>query len=45
MPDGQNQVKQLFENEFAFNVSNFLPIHFVRKYNVDKELSWFCGVL
>ena len=42
--DGQNQVTQLFENEFVFNVSDSPTIHFVRKYNVDKELSWFDGV-
>jgi hypothetical protein len=42
--DGQNKVKQLFENEFNFNPSNStLPS--VRNYNVDKELSWFDGVL
>ncbi len=41
--EGQNKVKQLFENEFNFNLSDSSSS--VRKYNVDKELSWFDGVL
>lgn len=42
--EGQNKVKQLFENEFDFNMSGSSPSS-IRKYNVDKELSWFDGVL
>jgi len=42
--DGQNKVTQLFENEFNLNSSKF-TLTSTRNYNVDKELSWFDGVL
>ncbi len=41
----QNQIKQLFENEIAFLESNSYPKSSFKGYNMDKELSWFDGVL
>ena len=43
--DGQNQIKQLFENEIVFLESNSHPKSSFKGYNVNKELSWFDGVL
>ena len=43
--DMQNQIKQLFENEIAFLESNSYPKSSFNGYNIDKELSWFDGVL
>ncbi|HET9009059.1 MAG TPA: hypothetical protein VFN17_02950 [Nitrosarchaeum sp.] len=43
--DGQNQIKQLFENEISFIESQSLPKSSFKGYNIDKELSWFDGVL
>lgn len=43
--DGQNQIKQLFENEISFIESQSLPKSSFKDYNIDKELSWFDGVL
>ena len=43
--DMQNQIKQLFENEIAFLESNSYPKSAFNGYNIDKELSWFDGVL
>lgn len=42
---GQNHIKQLFENEIAFIESNSYPKISFKGYNIDKELSWFDGVL
>jgi hypothetical protein len=44
-PEMQNQIKQLFENEIAFLESNSYPKSSFKGYNIDKELSWFDGVL
>lgn len=43
--DGQNHVKQLFESEISFLESNSYPKSSFNGYNVDKELSWFDGIL
>lgn len=43
--DGQNQAKELFENEIAFLKSDSRPKSSFKGYSVDKELSWFDGVL
>jgi hypothetical protein len=39
----QSQVKQLFENEISFLES--YPKSSFKGYNVNKELSWFDGVI
>lgn len=43
--DGQKHLRQLFENEVAFLESNSYPKSSFNGYNVNKELSWFDGVL
>ena len=43
--EGQNQVKQLFEHEIVFLKSKAYPKSFFKGCNVDKELSWFDGVM
>jgi len=43
--DMQNQIKQLFEDEVTFLESNSYPKSSFKGYNIDKELSWFDGVL
>ena len=42
---GQKHVKTLFENEIDFLESNKYPKSSFNGYNIDKELSWFDGVL
>jgi hypothetical protein len=43
--DGQNHIKELFENEVALLQSDPNQKLSFKGYNVDKELSWFDGVL
>jgi hypothetical protein len=43
--DGQKHLRQLFENEVTFLESNSYPKSSFNGYNVNKELSWFDGVL
>ena len=43
--DGQNKIKQFFENEIIFLQSASYPKSSFKGYNIDKELSWFDGVL
>ena len=43
--DGKNHVKQLFESEITFLKSGSYPKSSFNGYNIDKELSWFDGVM
>lgn len=43
--DGQNNLKQLFENEITFLESNSYPKTSFNGFNINKELSWFDGVI
>jgi hypothetical protein len=42
--NGQNQLKNLFEHEIVF-LESMSPKSSFKGYNIDKELSWFDGVL
>ena len=43
--DGKNNMTQLFENEIEFLKSHTDFKSSFKGYNVDKELSWFDGIL
>jgi hypothetical protein len=41
----QNQIKDFFENEIILIKSNRASISSFKGYNIDKELTWFDGIL
>ena len=43
--ESKNQIKQLFENEIDFIKSTSKSKSSFNGYNIDKELSWFDGVI